>query len=67
MAAVSRAILIYGGKGALGSTLVQFFKEKGFNVTSIDFSPNEVADSNILLNGELNFEQQVIYYNCIIA
>jgi len=56
--AATKSVLIYGGRGALGSTLVNFFKDKGFKVTSIDFVPNEVADENILLNGELSFEQQ---------
>jgi len=54
----SRSILIYGGKGALGSHLVQFFKSKGFHVGSIDFVANEGADFNILLQNNLNLEEQ---------
>lgn len=55
----SKAVLIYGGKGALGSTLVKFFKEKGFATTSIDFFENDTADDNILLKSDLGFEDQV--------
>ncbi|XP_021958028.1 dihydropteridine reductase isoform X2 [Folsomia candida] len=54
----SKAVLIYGGKGALGSTLVKFFKEKGFATTSIDFFENDTADDNILLKSDLGFEDQ---------
>lgn len=56
---MSKAVLIYGGKGALGSHLVQFFKNKGFHVGSIDFVANESADYNILLQNSLNLEEQV--------
>jgi NAD(P)-dependent dehydrogenase (short-subunit alcohol dehydrogenase family) len=55
---MSKAVLIYGGKGALGSHLVQFFKNKGFHVGSIDFVANESADYNILLQNSLNLEEQ---------
>jgi len=54
----ARAVLVYGGKGALGSHLVQFFKSKGFHVGSIDFVANEGADYNILLQNSLNLEEQ---------
>jgi dihydropteridine reductase len=56
----SKAVLIYGGKGALGSTLVKFFKDKGFRTTSIDFFENDNADENILLKNDLSFEDQVL-------
>lgn len=55
----AKSVLVYGGKGALGSHLVQFFKTKGFHVGSIDFVANEGADFNILLQNGLDLEQQV--------
>jgi len=56
-------VLIYGGKGALGSVCVNFFKSKNFWVGSIDLVENEVADANILVNRDADFvaqETQVI-------
>jgi len=54
----SKSVLVYGGRGALGSTIVTFFKEKGFKTLSIDFFENEAADDNILLKSDLGFEAQ---------
>ncbi|KAK3564091.1 hypothetical protein QTP86_007551 [Hemibagrus guttatus] len=49
MAAVSgNRVLIYGGRGALGSTCVHHFKSKGWWVASIDIGTNEEADANVL-------------------
>lgn len=56
----SKTVLVYGGKGALGSTLVKIFKEKGFKTLSIDFFENETADDNVLLKNDLGFEEQVL-------
>jgi len=60
---MSGRVLIYGGKGALGSVCVNFFKSKNFWVGSIDLSANEAADANILVNRDADFvgqEQQVL-------
>ncbi|XP_070540027.1 dihydropteridine reductase-like [Ptychodera flava] len=48
--ASSPRVLVYGGKGALGSTIVNFFKSKNWWVASIDLFPNEDAHANIVLN-----------------
>eukprot|EP00112_Aurelia_sp_Birch-Aquarium-sp1_P008355 Seg1917.3 transcript_id=Seg1917.3/GoldUCD/mRNA.D3Y31 product="Dihydropteridine reductase" protein_id=Seg1917.3/GoldUCD/D3Y31 len=42
-------VLIYGGKGALGATCVSFFKSKNWWVLSVDLTPNEEADANIVV------------------
>jgi len=42
-------VLIYGGKGALGSVLVNSFKAKNYWVGSIDLAPNEQADGNVIV------------------
>jgi len=46
----SGRILIYGGRGALGSNLVQHFKSKNYWVGSIDLVENPEANANIVLN-----------------
>ncbi|XP_041476888.1 dihydropteridine reductase-like [Lytechinus variegatus] len=52
MAANSR-VFVYGGKGALGSQLVNFYKSKNWWVLSADLAPNEQADANVIIS-ELN-------------
>ncbi|KAL3863519.1 hypothetical protein ACJMK2_005272 [Sinanodonta woodiana] len=49
MAGQTGRVLVYGGKGALGSACVSFFKAKNYWVGSIDLSPNEQADANVLV------------------
>jgi len=44
-----RRVLIYGGKGALGSACVKFFKSKDWWVSSVDLVPNEEANANVLI------------------
>ncbi|XP_077992594.1 dihydropteridine reductase-like [Glandiceps talaboti] len=48
--ASSQRVLVYGGKGALGSSIVNYFKNKNWWVASIDLFPNEDADANIVLS-----------------
>jgi dihydropteridine reductase len=49
MAAASARVLVYGGRGALGSTIVKYFKAKNWWVGSIDMSPSEDADANVVV------------------
>eukprot|EP00126_Sphaerothecum_destruens_P006003 Sdes_comp19166_c0_seq2m9940 len=49
---------IYGGKGALGSSLVTYFKNLKWEVVSIDLSPNELASKCIVVNPELSLTSQ---------
>ncbi|XP_033757703.1 dihydropteridine reductase-like [Pecten maximus] len=58
MATTVGRVLIYGGKGALGSTCVSFFKAKNYWVGSIDLTPNEQADANILVNTKDSWTDQ---------
>ncbi|XP_054164366.1 dihydropteridine reductase-like [Oppia nitens] len=44
-----RRVLIYGGKGALGSVCVQFFKKQNWWVTSVDLVANSEANENIVI------------------
>ncbi|OTF77011.1 hypothetical protein BLA29_005551, partial [Euroglyphus maynei] len=48
---VQRRVLVYGGKGALGSVCVELFRKQNWWVTSIDLHENDQADSNILIDG----------------
>jgi len=42
-------VVVYGGCGALGRSIVTTFKNKGATVTSIDLSPNDSADNNVII------------------
>jgi len=42
-------VLVYGGRGALGSVIVSHFKSLNYWVGSIDLVQNESADFNLLL------------------
>lgn len=55
---MSKQVIIYGGRGALGDCLVQFFKSKDFKVTSIDLKGNDQADFNITLGDTDGVEKQ---------
>ncbi|CAD5216323.1 unnamed protein product [Bursaphelenchus xylophilus] len=43
-------ILIYGGKGALGSVILDFLKDKGYWTVNVDLVENVSANANIILN-----------------
>nr|XP_027203860.1 dihydropteridine reductase-like [Dermatophagoides pteronyssinus] len=48
--AIQRRVLVYGGKGALGSVCVDYFRKQNWWVTSIDLHENDQANSNILID-----------------
>ncbi|KAL8564374.1 hypothetical protein ACOMHN_057396 [Nucella lapillus] len=54
----TRRVLVYGGKGALGSTCVKLFKAKNYWVASIDLGPNEEADANIIVKPAESWTEQ---------
>ncbi|KAG7190350.1 hypothetical protein KM043_006462 [Ampulex compressa] len=58
MAAVVRRVIVYGGKGALGSTCVSKFKSENWWVGSIDMKPNDEADLNVVVKPEHNWQEQ---------
>ncbi|XP_042181561.1 dihydropteridine reductase isoform X2 [Oncorhynchus tshawytscha] len=51
-------VLVYGGRGALGSKIVQHFKSKGWWVASIDIVANEEANANVLVKLSESFTEQ---------
>ena len=44
--------LIVGGAGTLGKAVVNVFKNKGWQVVSMDFVNHDKADANVLLNSQ---------------
>ncbi|XP_074505244.1 quinoid dihydropteridine reductase a [Sebastes fasciatus] len=51
-------VIVYGGKGALGSKCVQHFKSKGWWVACIDMAANEEANENVLVKMSESFTEQ---------
>ena len=48
---MSGRVLIYGGRGGLGSALVSHFKHNGWWVCSVDvIEGNELADVNVIVD-----------------
>ncbi|XP_041984773.1 dihydropteridine reductase [Aricia agestis] len=54
----SGRIIVYGGRGALGTACVNHFKKANFWVASIDLSPNDSADVNITVPKDASWVQQ---------
>ncbi|XP_032043329.1 dihydropteridine reductase isoform X1 [Aythya fuligula] len=57
MAAAGR-VLVYGGRGALGSQCVQYFKARNWWVASIDLAENEDANANVVVRTTESFPEQ---------
>ncbi|KAF7663172.1 hypothetical protein LDENG_00217550 [Lucifuga dentata] len=51
-------VIVYGGKGALGSKCVQHFKSKEWWVASIDLATNEEANENVIVKLSESFTEQ---------
>ncbi|XP_068596461.1 quinoid dihydropteridine reductase a [Brachionichthys hirsutus] len=51
-------VIVYGGRGALGSKCVQYFKSKGWWVASIDMNVNDEANGNVLVKTSDSFTEQ---------
>ncbi|XP_059202370.1 quinoid dihydropteridine reductase a [Centropristis striata] len=51
-------VIVYGGRGALGSKCVQHFKSKGWWVASIDMAANEEANENVIVKLCESFTEQ---------
>uniref|UniRef100_A0A8V0Y337 Dihydropteridine reductase n=1 Tax=Gallus gallus TaxID=9031 RepID=A0A8V0Y337_CHICK len=57
MAAAGR-VLVYGGRGALGSQCVQYFKSRNWWVASIDLAENEEASASVVVRATESFTEQ---------
>ncbi|RVE67678.1 hypothetical protein OJAV_G00105380 [Oryzias javanicus] len=51
-------VIVYGGRGALGSKCVQHFKSQGWWVASIDMAANEEANENVIVKMSESFTEQ---------
>ncbi|XP_038555542.1 quinoid dihydropteridine reductase a [Micropterus salmoides] len=51
-------VIVYGGRGALGSKCVQHFKSKGWWVASIDMAANDEANENVVVKLSESFTEQ---------
>ncbi|XP_022080565.1 dihydropteridine reductase-like isoform X2 [Acanthaster planci] len=61
MAATSGSrVLVYGGKGALGTVIVNYFKSKGWWVCSMDLVPNEEAQVNLVVDPAQSWTEQEV-------
>ncbi|XP_012692716.1 dihydropteridine reductase-like [Clupea harengus] len=57
-ATAANRVIVYGGRGALGSACVQYFKSKGWWVASIDIGANADANANVLVKLSESFTEQ---------
>jgi len=62
-------VIVYGGKGALGSVLVTHFKQRGDWVISIDLGANDAADANVVIDssGDLNAQAAQVGLESIVS
>ncbi|XP_005517875.2 PREDICTED: dihydropteridine reductase [Pseudopodoces humilis] len=51
-------VLVYGGRGALGSQCVRYFKSKNWWVASIDLAENADASANVVVTATDSFPEQ---------
>ncbi|KAG8178730.1 hypothetical protein JTE90_025458 [Oedothorax gibbosus] len=51
-------VLVYGGRGALGSTIVSYFKAQNWWVGSIDMAHNEEAHANVIVKPSDSWKDQ---------
>ncbi len=47
---MAKRVVIYGGRGGLGSVLVNHFKAQSWWVCSVDLAANDTADANVLVD-----------------
>ncbi|XP_041950050.1 dihydropteridine reductase [Alosa sapidissima] len=57
-AAEAHRVIVYGGKGALGSKCVEYFRSKNWWVACVDIAANDQADANVVVNTTESFTEQ---------
>lgn len=57
-AAEVRKVIVYGGKGALGSRCVEYFRSKDWWVACVDMATNDQANANVVVNVSESFTDQ---------
>ncbi|VDM42085.1 unnamed protein product [Toxocara canis] len=54
----SGRVIVYGGRGALGSALVEHFKSKNFWTLNVDLHENDDADANVIVPVDATWIEQ---------
>ena len=67
MAAATNRVIVYGGKGGLGTVIVSHFKSKGWWICSIDINGNDQADNNVLVNPNDSWKDQEVSVSKAVA
>ncbi|CAJ0608150.1 unnamed protein product, partial [Cylicocyclus nassatus] len=49
---VAGKVIVYGGRGALGTSVVEHFKKNNFWTLSIDLAANDAADANVTVDSK---------------
>ncbi|KAM8908964.1 quinoid dihydropteridine reductase a [Spinachia spinachia] len=60
-------VIVYGGRGALGSKCVQHFKAKGWWVACIDMAASEEANENVIVKPSGDFTDQAAQVTTDVA
>lgn len=60
-------LLVYGGRGALGTTITKHFKAKNWWVSSVDILKNKEADLNIQVQAEDSLDEQQKIVKAVIS
>lgn len=60
-------VIVYGGRGALGSKCVEHFKSKGWWVTCIDMAANDEANENVIVKPCESFTEQAAQVTTDVA
>ncbi|KJH51927.1 oxidoreductase, short chain dehydrogenase/reductase family protein [Dictyocaulus viviparus] len=55
---VAGKVIIYGGRGALGSAILEHFKNNNFWTLSVDLIANDLADANVLVSSTQDWVTQ---------
>ena len=55
---MSKKVVIYGGRGALGSTMVAHFQSCGWWVCSVDLAASDAADANVIVDPKADWLAQ---------
>uniref|UniRef100_A0AC35U9J6 Dihydropteridine reductase n=1 Tax=Rhabditophanes sp. KR3021 TaxID=114890 RepID=A0AC35U9J6_9BILA len=51
-------VLVYGGRGSLGSHVIEAFKTNNYYTISLDLHANDAADANVIVDGSADWEGQ---------
>ena len=55
---MTKKVLIYGGRGALGSTMVSHFQSCGWWVCSVDLVASDTADASVIVDPKADWLAQ---------